>query len=247
MTGEEKQNLAEKLDRIDDILRDGFIRDPLHYSFTDDTQLNSDVIGDGKERMVEGTDSLELIAQEVSACTACHLAAGRNRVVPGEGVSHPLVVVVGEGPGAEEDRIGRPFVGPAGHLLDKMLASIGLSRDENCYLANVVKCRPPGNRDPEKDEIAACASFLNRQLDLLAPRFILSMGRVASQTLLKTTEGIGKLRGKVYTYHGIPLLPTFHPSALLRNEELKRPAWDDLKKLRSLLQEEGSIDRDEDS
>jgi DNA polymerase len=149
-------------------------------------------------------------------------------------------LVIGEGPGAEEDATGRPFVGKAGKLLDDMLASrgqIGLYRDKNCFIANVVKCRPPENRDPLPEEIAACAPFLARQIALLKPRIILAAGRISAQTLLRAEEGIGKLRGRFYDYGGIPLLPTYHPSALLRNEDLKRPAWEDLKTLRSKLSE----------
>jgi DNA polymerase len=160
-------------------------------------------------------------------------------------------MVIGEGPGADEDASGRPFVGKAGQLLDKMLATIGLFRDRNCFIANVVKCRPPGNRDPQPEEIAGCAPFLVRQILLLKPRVILSAGKVATQALLRTTEGIGRLRGRFAEYRvpqsgtpesgtaetSIPLLPSYHPSALLRDESLKRPAWEDLKTLRAKLSE----------
>jgi DNA polymerase len=148
-------------------------------------------------------------------------------------------MVIGEGPGADEDVSGRPFVGRAGQLLDKMLASIGLSRENNCFIANVIKCRPPENRDPQPDETVACASFLARQIQLLQPRFILCAGRIAAHTLLNTSEPIGKLRGKFINFQAggreIPFLVTYHPSALLRNEDFKRPAWEDLKLLRSAL------------
>jgi len=184
-------------------------------------------------------DSLELVAADVRACTACRLCETRTNAVPGEGPRNPLVMVIGEGPGADEDASGRPFVGRAGQLLDKMLASIGLYRESNCFIANVIKCRPPGNRDPQPDETAACASFLERQIQLLQPRFILCAGRVAAHTLLNTAEPIGKLRGKFLDYQSsiqtIPFLATYHPSALLRNEDLKRPAWEDLKLLRSRM------------
>jgi DNA polymerase len=150
-------------------------------------------------------------------------------------------MVIGEGPGADEDASGRPFVGRAGKKLDEMLASIGLSRESNCFIANVIKCRPPGNRDPQPDETAACSGFLRRQMKLLNPRFILCAGRIAAQTLLNTSDPIGKLRGKFIDFDSgdrtIPFLATYHPSALLRNEELKRPAWEDLKLLRSALGE----------
>jgi DNA polymerase len=145
------------------------------------------------------------------------------------------VVVIGEGPGADEDSTGRPFVGRAGQLLDKMLGAINLDRNTNCFIANVVKCRPPNNRDPESDEIAACGPFLQRQLALLKPRAILTVGRVPTQALLGTADGISRLRGRFFEFQGIPLLPTYHPSALLRDESLKRPAWEDLKQLRAFL------------
>lgn len=182
-------------------------------------------------------DSLAAVAQEAARCRKCRLASGRARAVPGEGAARPLVLVVGEGPGAEEDASGRPFVGPAGQLLDRMLAAIGLSRSENCYIANVVKCRPPMNRDPAPDEQAACIGYLERQVALLRPKAILAAGRVPAQALLGTKEGVGKLRGRVWDYKGLPLVASYHPSALLRNEELKRPAWEDLKLLKSLLPE----------
>ncbi len=189
-------------------------------------------------RPAEPGDSLEAVAREVAACEACRLAAGRSRPVPGEGAERPLVLVVGEGPGAEEDRSGRPFVGPAGQLLDRMLASIGLSRETNCHIANVVKCRPPNNRDPAPDETAACIGYLRRQAALLEPRIVLCVGRVAAQALLGTGEGIGRLRGRFLEWEGIPLLATYHPSALLRDESLKRPAWEDLKALKAFLDAE---------
>ena len=182
-------------------------------------------------------DSLASIANEAARCRKCRLASGRSRAVAGEGVARPLVLVIGEGPGAEEDATGRPFVGPAGQLLDKMLAAIGLSRETNAYIANIVKCRPPMNRDPAPDEQAACRYYLERQIAVLKPQAILAAGRIPAQALLDTKEGIGKLRGKLWDYQGLPLVATYHPSALLRNDELKRPAWEDLKLLKSVLPE----------
>lgn len=260
MTAEEKKALARFLDTAEDLLRGGYRKDRPEYRFEDDrdgegpvegsaASGNSGHVGSSATPAVprpapHENDSLGRIAEEVHACVACRLASGRNNAVPGEGVDKPLVLVVGEGPGADEDRTGRPFVGPAGHLLDKMLNSVGLGRERNCFIANVVKCRPPGNRDPEEDEMSACASYLDRQIALLRPKLILSVGRVPTQTLLGTTEGIGRLRGRFHDYRGIPLLPTYHPSALLRNEDLKRPAWEDLKLLRGRLQETfGDYDR----
>jgi DNA polymerase len=186
------------------------------------------------------TDSLELIAEEIRACTACDLCRSRTHAAPGEGVSRPLVMVIGEGPGADEDATGRPFVGRAGQLLDRMLDSkgkVGLYRNKNCFIANVVKCRPPGNRDPLPAETEACIPFLKRQIALLAPKVILCAGKVAANNLLGNSvyQTMGSLRGHFFDVEGVPMLPTYHPSALLRNENLKKPAWDDLRLLRDKL------------
>ncbi len=184
---------------------------------------------------IRAGDTLEAIAAETARCQACRLAAGRKRVVPGQGVSHPVVMVIGEGPGAEEDKTGIPFVGPAGQLLDKMLASIGMSRETNCFIGNIVKCRPPLNRDPAPDEQAACMPYLDRQIHILKPKAILVVGRIPAQGLLGVKDGIGRLRGTKYEFRGLPLVATYHPSALLRDENLKRPAWEDLKLLKSII------------
>ncbi|HWR10406.1 MAG TPA: uracil-DNA glycosylase [Rectinemataceae bacterium] len=169
------------------------------------------------------------------SCVRCVLSSARKHVVFGQGVANPAILVIGEGPGAEEDNQGLPFVGASGHLLDKMLSSIGLSREENCYIANVVKCRPPNNREPAPDERAACMPYLREQIRLLSPKAILCAGRTAAQALLSTTEGINRLRNRMHEYEGIPVVATFHPSALLRDPTLKRPAWEDLKRLRDLI------------
>jgi len=194
-----------------------------------------------------GTDNFEQIVADVRSCEMCRLCKTRTNAVPGEGSLEPLVMVIGEGPGSDEDATGRPFVGKAGQLLDKMLGSIGLSRESNCFIANVIKCRPPGNRDPSPDETAACASFLERQIQILKPHFILCAGKIAAQTLLQTSEPIGKLRGKFTEYQcsgmAIPFLVSYHPSALLRSEDLKRPAWEDLKLLRSALIDAGLVEK----
>lgn len=181
--------------------------------------------------------TIDSIALKIEACARCPLSKTRKNVVPGEGVPHPAVLVVGEGPGADEDEQGRPFVGKAGQLLDKMLAAINLSRDKNCFIANIVKCRPPMNRDPEPQESAACRSFLDAQIHVLKPKMILAMGRVALQNLLDTSIGINKMRGQFVDFKGIPFMATYHPSALLRDESLKRPAWEDLKAFKQRLLE----------
>ena len=185
----------------------------------------------------DASAALQKIANKIAACNRCRLCGGRKNTVPGIGVTNPYVLVIGEGPGADEDASGEPFVGKAGQLLDKMLGAIGLSRHTNCFIANIVKCRPPQNRDPMPDEADACRSFLDAQISVLKPKMILAVGRIAAQNILNTTTGINKLRGQFFEYRGIPLLPTYHPSALLRNEEMKRPAWEDLKLFRARLEE----------
>jgi len=183
--------------------------------------------------------SIEDIAAAINTCKACGLAATRKNAVPGEGVKNPLVMVIGEGPGADEDSLGRPFVGKAGQLLDRMLAAISLYRDKNCFITNTVKCRPPENRNPEPGEMAACYPFLEQQILLLKPSLILCVGRVAAQDLLKTGTGINALRGKFIDLKIgeiiIPVMPTFHPSALLWDSSLKSYAWDDLRLFRTRL------------
>lgn len=181
--------------------------------------------------------SLDELSAKILRCTRCGLARTRNNVVPGEGVSSPLVLVIGEGPGYDEDMQGRPFVGKAGVLLDKMLAAINLDRKTNAYIANIVKCRPPENRNPFPDEQSACFSFLEAQIHLLKPKMILCMGKIAIEKLMNQSVAITNSHGQFFEYQGIPVMPTFHPSALLRNPDLKRPAWEDLKKFKSKLDE----------
>ena len=193
---------------------------------------NKPVFEDDK---TESSLTIESIASKILKCTHCQLARTRTNVVPGEGVPHPEVLVIGEGPGYDEDMQGRPFVGKAGILLDKMLGAIGLSRTTNCFIANVVKCRPPQNRDPFPEEQEACFSFLEAQIKILKPKMILCMGRISAHKMLNSEEAIGKLHGNFFEYAGIPLMATYHPSALLRNQDLKRPAWEDLKKFRQKL------------
>ena len=173
-----------------------------------------------------------LRAQEraLAGCRRCKLCEGRTTIVFGAGSARADFVCIGEGPGADEDAQGLPFVGRAGQLLTKMLASVDLSREE-VYITNTVLCRPPGNRNPEPDELAACAPFLAAKLTVIQPKVILSLGSVATQALLGTREAIGKLRGKVHPYGSAVLIPTFHPAFLLRNPgpEYRRMAWEDLK------------------
>ena len=181
--------------------------------------------------------SLDELNAKILRCTRCGLARTRNNVVPGMGVQNPEVLVVGEGPGHDEDMQGLPFVGKAGVLLDRMLAAIGLNRKTNCYIANIVKCRPPENRNPFPDEQAACFSFLEAQIHILKPKMILCMGKIAIEKITGQSIAITQKHGEFFDYNGIPVMPTYHPSALLRNEELKRPAWEDLKKFKKRLDE----------
>lgn len=182
-------------------------------------------------------EALAAIGDEVSGCRRCRLSEGRTTTVPGEGVPNPEVMVIGEGPGAAEDRSGRPFVGPAGRYLDRWLAAIELDRRRNCFIANVVKCRPPGNRDPGPDEVAACMPYLARQIDVLRPRALLAVGRVAANHLLGVTRTLAEHRSGRYEHRGLPLFVTYHPSAVLRDSSLRAPVWEDLKKLRAFLDE----------
>jgi len=166
--------------------------------------------GEGKAK------KLKALARRIASCQKCRLAQGRTHTVPGDGSPQAKLVFVGEAPGFHEDQEGLPFVGAAGKLLERLLARIGLSRKE-VFICNVVKCRPPENRDPQPDEISSCEPYLLEQLDTLKPLVICALGRYAAQTLLRTDEGINRLRGRFHVYHGIPLLPTLHPAAILRN------------------------------
>jgi DNA polymerase len=172
-----------------------------------------------------GWDELE---QTVAGCRACKLCDGRRNTVFGVGDTQADWLIVGEAPGENEDQQGEPFVGQAGKLLDNMLKAVGLDRHHNVYIANVLKCRPPGNRNPQPEEVAQCEPFLRRQVQLLQPRIILAMGRFAVQSLLGTSEPIGRLRGRAHEYLGVPVVVTYHPAYLLRNLPDKAKAWADL-------------------
>ena len=191
--------------------------------------------GDTSDRSDFGS-ALGALAAEAAKCERCALSKGRNRVVFGSGPANARILFVGEGPGAEEDRQGLPFVGAAGELLTKIIEAIGLER-EAVYIANIVKCRPPGNRDPAPEEVAACRGFLERQITLIRPRLIVALGRVAAQSLLGSGEPLGRLRGSWHDLGGIPLRVTYHPAALLRNAGYKRPTWEDMQLIRDRLHE----------
>jgi DNA polymerase len=178
--------------------------------------------------------SLEAVARLVAGCTKCRLCESRTRTVPGEGPADARLVVVGEGPGRTEDATGRPFVGQAGELLTKILAAIDLPR-EQVYICNVVKCRPPENRVPQFDEVAACVPYLFRQIELVRPKVILAMGGTAAQTMVNSKQSLGAMRNHVHRFRGIPVIVTYHPAALLRNPNWKKPTWDDIRIARRLL------------
>ncbi len=181
-------------------------------------------------RATAGRETLEAIRADIGDCTRCKLHKGRTRIVFGSGNPRAVLMFVGEGPGQEEDRAGEPFVGAAGQLLTRMIEAMRLAR-EAVYIANVVKCRPPGNRTPEPDEIATCLPFLKRQIAAVGPRLICTLGACASQALLESAEPVSRLRGKLHERQGVKIVATYHPAYLLRAPEKKREAWEDLKLL----------------
>lgn len=243
MTADEKKQIFNLLKTADSYVN-GYQR----TVFSTAPQFNDDVVVEennsavsessiNNEKTVKSGLTIEQLTEKIMKCNRCSLGNTKIHIVPGEGVENPLVMVIGEGPGYEEDMQGRPFVGPAGQLLDKMLDAIQLSRNTNCYIANVVKCRPPQNRDPYPEEQNACSAFLEAQINVLKPKMILCMGRISAHKLLNTEDSISKIHGKLFEYNKIPLMVTYHPSALLRNADLKRPAWEDLKLFRQKLNE----------
>ena len=170
------------------------------------------------------------------SCTRCRLAEGRTNVVFSDGSESARLMVVGEAPGANEDKTGLPFVGQAGKFLDLLLATVDLSREDSVYICNVLKCRPPGNRNPMPDEIESCSPYLEKQLELVHPEVLLAVGTFAAQLLTGRQKiALGKLRGEVHSYHGVPLVVTYHPAALLRNPKWTRAFWDDLQLLRGIM------------
>jgi DNA polymerase len=183
---------------------------------------------------VSGAASLTAVAELVANCTRCRLCESRRHTVPGEGPTDARLVVVGEGPGRTEDETGRPFVGRGGELLNKILDAIDCPR-AGVYICNVVKCRPPENRTPLYDEVQACVPYLFRQIELIKPRVVLAMGGTAAQTLLNTKLSLGAMRQRVHRFRGIPLIVTYHPAALLRNPNWKKPTWDDVRLARHFL------------
>ena len=179
-------------------------------------------------------DSLDSVAKAIATCTRCPLYSTAKNPVPGEGNPNAEFMLVGEAPGATEDETGRPFVGQAGQLLEKILAAIKFTR-QDVFIVNVLKHRPPGNRNPLPDEISACSPYLVRQIELIRPKVLVALGTFAAQTLLETKLSISKLRGQIHRYYGVPLIVTYHPAALLRNPAWKRPTWEDVQLARRIL------------
>ncbi|MEJ2662825.1 MAG: uracil-DNA glycosylase [Spirochaetia bacterium] len=214
---------------IEDYLTSGFKTEPVVLQ----AEEAGEQLQEGKPEQT--STQLESLHNEICACTKCDLHFNRLHAVPGEGVGNPLLLVIGEAPGGQEDKKGLPFVGRAGQYLDKWLQAIQIDRTTNCFITNVVKCRPPENRDPHPEEIRMCLPYLEQQIQLLKPAFLLSVGRISSQLLVESTKGIGALRGGTYFYRNLPLVPTFHPSAVLRDQSLRAKVWEDLKLLRTLM------------
>lgn len=182
--------------------------------------------------------ALETLRADIGDCTRCKLHSHRTQLVFGSGNPNAQIMFIGEAPGEEEDLQGQPFVGPAGQLLDRILEAMGLGRDE-VYIANILKCRPPKNRNPEPDEIATCQPFLRRQVKTIHPKVICALGTFAAQTLLQTDQKISRLRGRFHDYSGVKVMPTYHPAYLLRNPQDKRLVWEDMKMIMKELKSEG--------
>jgi DNA polymerase len=200
----------------------------------------SDVVPPSASEAIVAADpaaALAAVREFIGLCTRCKLhGLGRRTVVFGSGNADADLMFVGEAPGADEDEQGLPFVGRAGQLLTKIIEAIGMRRDD-VYIANVIKCRPPGNRNPEPDEVATCEPFLAQQIDIVKPRVIVALGTFAAHLLLRTDAPISRIRGVVHAYRGASLIPTFHPAYLLRSPDRKRDVWEDMKKVRALLTE----------
>ena len=237
------QDLAEHLRFYQDLGVTGVSRDPVWRRRENKPTENAPEPASSAANVVpavfsrSGAEALAAIREDIGDCTRCKLhAQGRQQIVYGVGNADADLMFVGEAPGADEDVQGIPFVGRAGQLLTKIIEAIDLQRGD-VYIANVIKCRPPGNRNPDPDEVEACEGFLFRQIDSIRPKVIVALGTFAAKALLKTQDPISRLRGRVFDYRGAKLIPTFHPAFLLRSPERKRDVWEDMKKVRALLQD----------
>lgn len=233
------RELADHLQYFSEIGVAGVSRDPQWRTRSGDNPAEGEC-STAPEIVPADIETLDDIKADIGpACTRCKLCTlGRSQVVFGVGNPKARLMFVGEAPGEDEDKKGEPFVGRAGQLLTKIIEAIGLTR-EQVYIANVIKCRPPSNRNPEPDEVAACEPYLFRQIDVIQPRVIVPLGKFAAQSLLRTMDPITRLRGRQFDYRGTVLIPTFHPAYLLRNPSAKREVWEDMKKVRAILQSEG--------
>jgi DNA polymerase len=235
MTAEERELIASLQVYLEDLRESGVDALPFAASVS---RSSLPVETDRIAAAVVGTgETLEEIRDELGECSRCELGRSRTNLVFGVGNPHARLVFVGEAPGRDEDLQGEPFVGEAGKLLTRIIQAMGFERSE-VYICNVLKCRPPGNRDPLPLEVEACSSFMLRQIKAIKPEVVVALGKFASQTLLQTKEIISRLRGKFHDYHGIPLMPTFHPSALLRDPAKKREVWEDMQQVMKLLGKE---------
>ncbi len=240
--GEPREELLGLVRSLTERLRvDGELGRPLSYLTRENTAVaaadTAEEIGaGGRNRPVRKQSGLEEVRAELGDCRRCPLHRTRHRLVFGEGNPEAELVFVGEAPGADEDAQGRPFVGRAGQLLTKIIGAMGLKREE-VYICNILKCRPPGNRNPQPEEIAACEPFLIRQLEAIRPRVICALGTFAAHTLLKSEAPISVLRGRFHSYQGIPLMPTYHPAYLLRNPGAKKQVWEDVQMIMKTLRD----------
>jgi len=232
----DRDNLREHLKYYRDLGVAGVTTDPAWRSRTSlSTQPSTAVSTPSSTELSTPLSTLEDIRADIGECTRCKLhTLGRQMIVFGSGNPNADLMFVGEAPGSDEDEQGVPFVGRAGQLLTKIIEAIGLTRDD-VYIANVIKCRPPGNRNPEPDEVATCEPFLFQQIDHIKPKVIVALGTFAAHTLLKTDVPISRIRGKLHDYRGAQLIPTFHPAYLLRSPDRKREVWEDMKLVKSLL------------
>jgi len=236
----DRDQLTEHLKFASELGVAGVSRDPVWRTRPADTSPAAAAADEAQPLPVfaSAAEALVGVRTEIGDCTRCKLhAQGRRQIVFGVGSPEADLMFVGEAPGADEDIQGIPFVGRAGQLLTKIIEAIGLKR-EDVYIANVIKCRPPGNRNPEQDEVETCEPFLFQQIDIIRPKVIVALGTFAARTLLRTLDPISRLRGRVYEYRGAKLIPTFHPAYLLRNPASKREVWEDMKVVRRLLQAE---------
>jgi DNA polymerase len=206
----------------------------LEISGTEDILLMENWSSDTAKSLAGGSPSLDTLEEEMASCARCELHSTRTNIVYGEGSPSSRLMFIGEGPGRDEDLSGRPFVGRAGMLLTKIIEAMGLKRDD-VYITNIVKCRPPGNRNPELDEISECLPYLEKQVDMIRPEIICTLGVVATQTITGTRRGIGATRGRVHDYRGINVIPTFHPAACLRFPANKKLVWADIKEVMRFL------------